>query len=247
LPHSTARKTNKVPLLPFNGCSKKNRCFISLCLRSVHSLHSFRFRGQRSFLTAVHLSLHCIQFISPTSAPHSLGKYSFPFRKLHSFRFPQAPFQRISNGLFFILRRVHPNKRLSGRAVSLLHLNGELIRRTANIRNHRRPHHPLVVQKINIYRVDYPCACSICVPFRLHSVLGFLFVPHRETRHFILPTLQAFTSAPHSFGKYSFPFRKLIHSVFPKPFSNAFPAVYIYFCDELAPKNKEPQYFPTAL
>jgi len=46
----------------------------------------------------------------------------------------------------------------------------------------------------------YPCACGICVPFRLHFVLGFLFVPHRETRHFILPSLQAFTSAPHSFG-----------------------------------------------
>ena len=33
---------------------------------------------------------------------------------------------------FFPLRRVHPIKHLSGRAVSLLHLNGALFRRTAN-------------------------------------------------------------------------------------------------------------------
>ena len=68
------------------------------------------------------------------------------------------------------------------------------------------------------------------------------FVP-QPSQHFILSTLQAYTSAPHGFGKYSFPFRKLIHSVFPKPFSNAFPAVHIYFCDELAPKNI-PQFSP---
>jgi len=104
------------------------------------------------------------------------------------------------------------------------------------------PHHPLFVQKINICRVDYLCACGKCIPFRLHFVLGFLFVPLRETRHFILPTLQAYTSAPHGLGKYSFPFRKLIHSVFPKPSSNASPMVYIYFCDELAPNKLKKVY-----
>ena len=58
--------------------------------------------------------------------------------------------------------------------------------------------------------------------------------------HFISPSLQAYTSAPHCLGKYSFPFRKLIHSVFPKPFSNANPAVYIYFCDEFTPIRLSP-------
>ena len=94
------------------------------------------------------------------------------------------------------------------------------------------------MQKTNIYRVDCPCACGICVPFRLHFVpVGFVPQPNQ---HFILPTLQAYTSAPHGLGKYSFPFRKLIHSVFSKPFSNAFPAVYIYFCDEFTPIKIKP-------
>ena len=92
---------------------------------------------------------------------------------------------------------------------------------------------PISCAENKIYRVDYPCACGKCVPFQLHFVMvGFVPQPNQ---HFILPTLQAYTSAPHGFGKYSFPFRKLIHSVFPKPFSNANPTVYIYFCDELAP------------
>jgi hypothetical protein len=96
------------------------------------------------------------------------------------------------------------------------------------------------VQKINIFRVDYPCACGIYFPFQLHFVPGSAVVPPL-TLHFISPSLQAYTSAPHGFGKYSFPFRKLIHSVFPKPFSSPFPAVYIYFCDELAPfEDKKP-------
>jgi len=212
-----------------------------MCLRSVHSLLSLRFGGGSSYLTAIHPSLHCVQFISPTSAPHGLGKYSFPFRKLHSFRFPQDLFQRISNGLFFILRRVHPKRnkapfRQSGKFITP---NRWVFRRSASIRTTIRPHHPLVVQKINIFRVLLPCACGKYFPFQLHFVPGSAVVPPL-TLHLILPTFQAYTSVPHSLGKYSFPFRKLIHSVFPKPFSNAFPAVYIYFCDEFTPMKIKP-------
>ena len=125
-------------------------------------------------------------------------------------------------------------KRLSGRAVGLLHLIGECLGYRQYKKATIRPHHPLVVQKINIFRVLWSCACVICIPFQLHFVPGSAVVPPL-TLHFILPTLQAYTSAPHGLGKYSFPFRKLIHSVFPKPFSNANPMVYIHFCDELAP------------
>ena len=125
-------------------------------------------------------------------------------------------------------------KRLSGRAVSLLHLNGERLGYRQYKKATIRPQPPISSAEINIFRVLWQCACGTCVPFQLHFVPGSAVVPPL-TLHFILPTLQAYTSAPHGLGKYSFPFRKLIHSVFPKPFSNAFPAVYIYFCDELAP------------
>ena len=162
---------------------------------------------------------------------------------------------------FFPLRRVHPIKHLSGRAVSLLHLKGALFRRTANskimprkpyiifivglfsgsnvnykrfskygvssqapfsslfllstscnILNYSPP--PISCAENKICRVDYPCACGKCVPFQLHFVLvGFVPQPNQ---HFILPTLQAYTSAPHGFGKYSFPFRKLHSFRFPQ-------------------------------
>ena len=114
---------------------KKMSCFIFVCLRSVHSLLSFRFGGRSSYLTHVHPSLHCAQFISPTSAPHGISGFFIPLHKsTQSFHFayrlkstqkyihaqsasklhfiPQhivsfhsvathAPFQRISNGIFF--------------------------------------------------------------------------------------------------------------------------------------------------
>ena len=35
--------------------------------------------------------------------------------------------------------------------------------RSANIRTTIRPHHPLVVQKINIFRVLWQCACGKCI------------------------------------------------------------------------------------
>jgi len=88
----------------------------------------------------------------------------------------------------------------------------------------------------------YPCACGICIPFRLHFVLGFLFVPHRETRHFILPSLQAFTSAPHSFGSLlPFHFASSINSVshYPSSFPTHFQR-YVLFSAPCLPQWKNP-------
>lgn len=68
---------------------RKNRSsFISMCLRSVHSLHSLRFGGQRSFLTAIHPSLHCVQFISPTSALHGISGFLIPRLKSNPHSIP---------------------------------------------------------------------------------------------------------------------------------------------------------------
>ena len=111
-----------------------------------------------------------------------------------------------------------------------------LLSTSCNILNDSPP--PISCAENKKYRVDYHCACGKYVPFQLHFVLvGFVPQPNQ---HFILPTLQAYTSAPHSLGKYSFPFRKLIHSVFPKPSSNALPTAYISFSDELAPMKINP-------
>ena len=85
----------------------------------------------------------------------------------------------------------------------------------------------------------YPCACGICVPFRFHFVLGFLYVPHRETRHFITPSFQAYTSAPHSLGSF-LPFHSAssIHqSVTTQALSHAFPAVCFHFLQRVCPKE----------
>ncbi len=83
------------------------------------------------------------------------------------------------------------------------------------------PHHPLVVQKINILRVVYPCACGNCIHsgsirsgFFVHFAKLILF----DSLHSISPSFYAFTSAPHGFGKYSFPFRKLHSFRFPQAF-----------------------------
>ena len=53
-------------------------------MRSVHSLLSFRFGGDSSYLTVIHPSLHCVQFISPTSAPHIIGGLVAPFHNPRS-------------------------------------------------------------------------------------------------------------------------------------------------------------------
>jgi hypothetical protein len=131
-------------------------------------------------------------------------------------------------------------KRLSCRAVSLLHLIGECLG-YRQYKSHNKTPPPISRAEKNIFRVLWPCACGICIPFQLHFVPGSAVVPPL-TLHFILPAFQAYTSAPHGFGKYSFPFRKLMHSVFPKPFSNALPTVYIFFCVEFAPINLKKVY-----
>ena len=67
---------------------KNMSCFIYMCLRSVHSLLSLRFGGRSSYLTHVHPSLHCAQFISPTSAPHGISGFFIPLHKsTQSFHF----------------------------------------------------------------------------------------------------------------------------------------------------------------
>ena len=85
-----------------------------------------------------------------------------------------------------------------------------------------------------ICRVDYPCACGKCVPFQLHFVLvGFVPQPNQ---HFILPTLQAYTSAPHSLGEILISIPQATFIPFsPKLFSNANPMVYFISCGVFAP------------
>ncbi len=61
------------------------------------------------------------------------------------------------------------------------------------------------------------------------------FVP-QPNQHFILPTLQAYTSAPHSLGEILISIPQATFIPFsPKLFSNANPMVYFIFCGEFAP------------
>ena len=67
-------------------CSEKKNIssFISLCLRPVHSLCSFRSRLYIHFEILIHYDyLHFIplSFISPTSAPHSISGLVTPYHK----------------------------------------------------------------------------------------------------------------------------------------------------------------------
>ena len=134
---------------------------------------------------------------------------------------------------FFLLRRVHPIKRLSGRAVSLLHLNGECL----GYRQYKKPQKtppPNSCAENKYISSILSCTCGKCIPFQLHSVpVGFVPQPNR---HYILPTFHAYTSAPHSLGKYSFHFASYIHSVFPKLFSNAY-QWYIFFYAKSKPRK----------
>ena len=93
---------------------------------------------------------------------------------------------------------------------------------------------PISCAQIKICRVDYPCACGKCVPFRLHYVM-VSFVP-QPNQHFILPTLQAYTSAPHSLGVILISIPQATFIPFsPKLFSNANPLVYFISCGVFAP------------
>jgi len=61
------------------------------------------------------------------------------------------------------------------------------------------------------------------------------FVP-QPNQHFILPTLQAYTSAPHSLGEILIPIPQATFIPFsPKLFSNAKPMVYFIYCGEFDP------------
>lgn len=106
-----------------------------------------------------------------------------------------------------------------------------LLSTSCNILNDSPPPISCAVNKI--CRVVCSCACGKCVPFRLHFVpVGFVPLPNQ---HFILPTLQAYTSAPHSLGKYSFPFRKLHSFRFPQALFQRYPIGIFYFCVVFAP------------
>ena len=87
-------------------------------------------------------------------------------RLFHSAPNPPMPFPYAFPIVYFsycVESTPKETKRLSGRAVSLLHLIGECLGYRQYKKATIRPHHPLVVQKINIFWVDYPCACGICV------------------------------------------------------------------------------------
>jgi hypothetical protein len=93
---------------------------------------------------------------------------------------------------------------------------------------------PISCAENKICRVDFPCACGKCVPFRRHFVpVGFVPQPNQ---HFILPALQAYTSAPHSLGEILISIPQATFIPFsPKLFSNANPMVYFIFCGVFAP------------
>ena len=120
-----------------------------------------------------------------------------------------------------------------GTAVKLLSAACYLLSTPCNILNQSPP--PISCAENKKCRVDCTCACGKCVPFQLHFVLDG-FVPQLY-QHFILPSLQAYTSAPNDFGKYSFPFRKLHSFRFPQALSHAFPMVFFIFCEVFTPKE----------
>ena len=119
-----------------------------------------------------------------------------------------------------------------GTAVKLLSAACYLLSTPCNILNHSPP--PISCAENKKCRVDCTCACGKCVPLQLHFVpVGFVPQPNQ---HFILPTLQAYTSAPHSLGEILISIPQATFIPFsPKLFSNANPMVYFIFCGEFAP------------
>ena len=86
-----------------------------------------------------------------------------------------------------------------------------------------------------ICRVDYSCACGKCVPFRRHSFRSVSYL-NRTNTSFCLHykhTPQLRTAS----GNTHFHFASSIHSVFPKPFSNAKSMVYFISANCLPQKN----------
>jgi len=84
---------DKNPVLPFNGCSKKKQVefyFHVFAVGLFSSLIPFRWT---LFVPHYASTLHfnCVQFISPTSAPHSIGGLVAPFHNPRSHFIPQTP------------------------------------------------------------------------------------------------------------------------------------------------------------
>ena len=112
------------------------------------------------FRTSTSLSLHFAYITSIHLSTAQLREILISISQAHSFRFPQALFQRTSNGIYFFLRRVRPNK------INPLRESGKLFGRTANIKNHRRPHHPVVVQK----KIYIELIIHVLAVYAFHSV-----------------------------------------------------------------------------
>ena len=102
------------------------------------------------------------------------------------------------------------------------------------------PNHPLVVQKINIYRVDYPCACGKCIHsgfirsgYIVHFAKLILFDSlHIFHLHF-MHSPQHRTASVVSF--LSIPQAPLIQSVTIQAlFQRTSNGIY-FFCDEFTP------------
>ena len=134
---------------------------------------------------------------------------------------PKPFFQRTSNGIFFPCGEFTPIRQIP------LGECGKLFWPSANIRKPQKTPPPSSCAE-NKY---IPCFIALCLRY-MHSISS----PFRSGRfrastkpHFISPTLQAYTSAPHGFGKYSFPFRKLIHLRFPQALIQRYPnGIYLF-------------------
>ena len=85
LPHSAARKTNNFPSSLSTVAVKKIErvLFPCACGRFIHFSHFVSGDAVRPS-HRIHPSLHCVQFISPTSAPHSIGGLVAPFHNPRS-------------------------------------------------------------------------------------------------------------------------------------------------------------------
>ena len=87
-----------------------------------------------------------------------------------------------------------------------------------------------------ICRVDFPCACGKCVPFRRHSFRSVSYLDRTNTSFCLhcKHTPQHRTAS----GNTHFHFASFIHSVFPKPISHAFPMVCFSFLQRVCPINR---------
>ena len=86
--------------------------WLSMCLRSVHSFQPITFRKLRSFLTpnpCISFRFHLMH--PPQHRTASLVSFlSIPQAPLIQSVTTQALFRPTTNGMFYFLRRVHPNR-----------------------------------------------------------------------------------------------------------------------------------------